>query len=58
MDNSTDKSKADLHEKLRKLYQQFMHGEISQGKMAEELGISRIDLIHLLEELGLQVTNL
>ena len=39
-------------------HEQFMRGEISQGHMAELLGISRTDLIHLLDRLGLQVTNL
>lgn len=43
---------------VRTLHEQFMRGELSQGKMAELLGISRIDLIHLLETLELQVTNL
>ncbi len=40
------------------LHRQFMAGEISQGHFAEQLGIARIDLIHLLEELQLQITNL
>ncbi len=40
------------------LHEQFMRGEISQGKMAELLGINRVDMIHLLELLDLQVTNL
>lgn len=43
---------------VEKLHAQFMAGEISQGKMAELLGINRVDLIHLLEALDLQVTNL
>ena len=43
---------------LRTLHDEFMKGEISQGKMAEILGISRVDLIHLLEALDMQVTNL
>ncbi len=43
---------------LRTLHDEFMKGGISQGKMAELLGISRVDLIHLLETLNLQVTNL
>ena len=43
---------------LRTLHNEFMRGEISQGKMAELLGINRVDLIHLLEVLNLQVTNL
>jgi hypothetical protein len=40
------------------LHEQFMRGEISQGHMAELLGIGRADLIRLLDTLGLQVTNL
>ena len=40
------------------LHEQFMRGEISQEHMAELLGINRVDLIHLLEALDLQVTNL
>ena len=43
---------------LRKLHDEFMRGEISQGKMAELLDINRVGLIHLLETLNLQVTNL
>jgi hypothetical protein len=43
---------------VRSLHEQFMTGEISQGKMAEMLGISRVDLIHLLDALNLPVTNL
>lgn len=43
---------------VRTLHEQFIRGEISQGKMAELLGVNRVDLIHLLESLDLQVTNL
>jgi len=43
---------------VRSLHEQFMRGEMSQGVMAERLGIGRVDLIHLLERLDLQVTNL
>jgi hypothetical protein len=43
---------------VRTLHEQFMRGAISQGHMAELLGINRVDLIHLLEALDLQVTNL
>ena len=43
---------------VRELHEQFMRGELSQGAMAAELGINRADLIHLLEALDLQVTNL
>ena len=47
-----------FHALIRELHTQFMNGEISQGKMAELLGIGRADLIHLLEALDLPVTNL
>jgi hypothetical protein len=51
-----------IHESLyalvERLHEQFMRGEISQGYMAEKLGVSRVDLIHLLEAMDLQVTNL
>jgi hypothetical protein len=43
---------------VRELHAQFMSGELSQGAMAAELGINRVDLIHLLEALDLPVTNL
>lgn len=43
---------------LLTLHRQYMSGEISQGRMAELLGISRLDLVHLLEQLDLPVTNL
>ncbi|GIK66619.1 MAG: hypothetical protein BroJett018_44130 [Chloroflexota bacterium] len=43
---------------VKSLHEQFMRGEISQGRMAELLGIGRLDLIHLLENMDLQVTNL
>lgn len=42
---------------VRALHQQFMRGEFSQGYMAEQLGISRLDLIHLLDAMGLPATN-
>jgi hypothetical protein len=45
-------------DRVHALHEQFMKGEISQGKMAELLGVNRVDLIHLLEALDLQVTNL
>jgi len=40
------------------LHDQFMRGEISQGYMADQLGIRRVDLVHLLDAMGLAVTNL
>jgi hypothetical protein len=47
-----------LYALIRTLHERFMRGEVSQGYMAEQLGIGRADLIHLLDALGLQVTNL
>ncbi len=46
-----------FYHRVRSLHEQFMRGEFSQGYMAAELGISRLDLIHLLETIGLPVTN-
>ncbi|MHB8626282.1 MAG: hypothetical protein ACYDBJ_14075 [Aggregatilineales bacterium] len=46
-----------FYHQVRSLHEQFMRGEFSQGYMAAELGIARIDLIHLLETMGLPVTN-
>jgi hypothetical protein len=42
---------------VRLLHAQFMQGEFSQGAMADQLGISRLDLIHLLDSMDLQATN-
>jgi hypothetical protein len=47
-----------FHGWIRSLHQQFMAGEISQGRMSELVGVSRRDLIHLLETMDLSVTNL
>jgi len=43
---------------VRELHEQFMAGEFSQGEMADLLGLPRLELIHLLENMGLQVTNI
>ena len=42
---------------VRSLHKRFMAGEFTQGTFAEMLGIERIDLIHLLDDLKLQATN-
>ncbi len=42
---------------VRSLHHRFLKGEFSQGAMADQLGISRIDLIHLLDSMGLPATN-
>lgn len=47
---SFEKTACDLH-------QNFMRGEFTQGELAAMLGIERIDLIHLLDDLGLTATN-
>ncbi len=43
---------------VQSLYREFMLGQMSQGHMAEILGINQAQLIHLLEAMNLQVTNL
>lgn len=43
--------------RVMSLHEQYMRGEFSQGFMAEQLGISRLDLIHLLDDLGLPSSN-
>ena len=61
-----DQNPADLAKKIiqeqfdahvRALHARFMQGEFSQGKLADMLDLPRIELIHLLEALGLNVTN-
>lgn len=42
---------------VRGFHERFMAGEFTQGLFADMLGIERIDLIHLLDEMGLQATN-
>ncbi len=42
---------------IRTLHEQFMRGEFSQGYLADQLGISRLDLIHLLDAMELPATN-
>ncbi len=42
---------------IRELHERFMVGEFTQGEFALMLGIQRIDLIHLLDEMDLQATN-
>jgi hypothetical protein len=42
---------------VRALHEQFLRGEFSQGYFADQLGIGRLDLIHLLDAMGLTATN-
>ncbi len=50
-------TRAGFETTVRSLHEQFLKGDFSQGYFADRLGISRLDLIHLLEAMGLQVTN-
>lgn len=43
---------------VRGLHQRFMHAEFSQATLADLLGLPRIVLIHLLEDMDLNVTNI
>ena len=52
-----DITQESFEQQVRELHQRFLVGEFSQGKLADMLGIPRIELIHLLEAMGLQVTN-
>jgi predicted HTH domain antitoxin len=44
--------------RLREYYQRYPRGEISFGRMAEELGVTSWELSHLLEEHGWTPHNL
>ena len=43
---------------LQKHYQRYRQGEISFGRLAQELGVTTWELSHLLEEHGWPVYNL
>lgn len=43
---------------LKERYQQYRHGEISFGRLAQDLGITTWELSHLLEERDWPVYNL
>ncbi len=47
-----------FEQKLLELYEEFQKGECSLGYLAEQLGVSPWEVVHLLEERGLRVTNL
>jgi len=47
-----------FEQKLSELYEDFQQGEISLGYLAEQLGISPWEAVHLLKERGLRTTNL
>lgn len=50
-------STASILARVRALHEQYMKGEFSQGYMADQLGIERIDLMHLLDAMGLPSAN-
>ena len=43
---------------LKNQYQRFRRGEISLGRLAQELGVTSWELMHLLEDRGWPVYNL
>jgi hypothetical protein len=47
-----------FEQKLAELYEMFQQGECSLGYLAEELGITTWEAVHLLEARGLRTTNL
>ena len=47
-----------FEQKLAELYEMFQQGECSLGYLAEQLGITTWEAVHLLEARGLRTTNL
>lgn len=47
----------DFYENIYTLHERFMAGEFSLGYMAQLLEITKPNLYHLLDEMGLKVTN-
>jgi hypothetical protein len=47
----------DFYENIYALHERFMAGEFSLGYMAQLLGITKPSLYHLLDKMGLKVTN-
>lgn len=47
-----------FEQKLKELYEEFQRGESSLGYLADQLGISPWEAVHLLEERGLRTTNI
>lgn len=48
----------EFYESVYTLHERFMAGEFSLGYMAQLLGITKPDLYHLLDRMGLKVTNI
>ncbi len=49
---------AHLDKLFEKLYSRYRRGEMSFGRLAQELGVTTWELSHLLEERGWAVYNL
>jgi len=47
-----------LEQRVKELHSRYRRGEISFGRLAEELGFNVWELTHLLDEMGLPATNL
>lgn len=47
-----------LTRRVEELHSHYRHGEISFGRLAEELELNVWELTHLLDEMGLPATNL
>lgn len=51
-------SAEDFHRALHDAYAEFQSGECSLGYAAAQLGVSQVDFIALLDQLGWKVTNI
>lgn len=47
-----------LEQRVKELHSRYRRGEVSFGRLAEELGLNVWELTHLLDEMGLPATNL
>ncbi len=47
-----------FEQRLMELYQEFQRGDSSLGYLAEQLGVTSWEAVHLLEERGLHTSNL
>jgi len=48
----------EFYQQLHHLHTLFMEGDITLGEMAVRMGLTKPDIIHLLDRLNMQVTNL
>ena len=47
-----------LEQRVKELHGRYRRGEMSFGRLAEELGLNTWELAYLLDEIGLPATNL